>query len=62
MDERQATISEDIVLEEREAEDTSARTGTSERGTFGVDFAEQTGQRQTSLTDRKQQMLQNARR
>ncbi|XP_028410123.1 E3 ubiquitin-protein ligase AMFR-like [Dendronephthya gigantea] len=62
-DERQATVSEDIVvLEEREAEDTSSRSRASERGTFGVDFAEQTGQRQTSLTDRKQQMLQNARR
>ena len=62
-EERQSTVPED-PREEKEATESVAiqKTRTSERGTFGVDFAEQTDQRQTSLSDRKKQMLQNARK
>ena len=64
-EERQARVSED-VLEERAAEETGTssvvRTRADERGTFGVDFAELTDQRQLSLSERKKQMLQNARK
>ncbi|CAB4025791.1 E3 ubiquitin- ligase AMFR [Paramuricea clavata] len=59
-EERQPTV------EERDVEETGTsavqRTRANERGTFGVDFAEQTDQRQSSLIDRKKQMLQNARK
>lgn len=64
-EERQPTVSED-TREERDVEETGTsavqRTRANERGTFGVDFAKQTDQRQSSLIDRKKQMLQNARK
>ena len=64
-EERQPIVSEDM-REQRDSEETRTnavqRTRTIERGTFGVDFAEQTDQRQVSLSDRKNQMLQNARK
>ena len=62
-DEKQPLVPED-PQEEREAEEsvTVQKTRANERGTFGVDFAQQTDDRQTSLDDRKKQMLQNARR
>ncbi len=60
-EERQATVFKDT---REETEETGSRTvhKANERGTFGVDFAEQTDQRQTSLRDRKKDMLHNARK
>lgn len=62
-EERQPTVS-DALREEREETGVSANWGTrpNERGSFGVDFSEHTDQRQSSLSDRKKQMLQNARK
>ena len=64
-EERQPVVPED-TREQRASEEISTsavqRTRTIERGTFGVDFAEQTDQRQVSLSDRKNQMLQKARK
>ena len=61
-EEREPIVSEDTQEKKPEETGTSSVQNINERGTFGVDFAEQTDQRQLSLSDRKKQMLQNARK
>ena len=54
---------QDVGVPEERAETTRKRgAGEVDHGTFGVNFAEHTSERQTSLNDRKQRMLQNARK
>lgn len=56
-------VLQDRTLEER-AETTASKSGESggTHGTFGTGFAEHTNARETSLSERKQHMLQNARK